>query len=30
MELAYENDDYKKTKKQIVDDFMYDEKIFSI
>lgn len=28
MELAYENDDYKKTKKQIVDDFMYDEKIF--
>ncbi|MCZ0667474.1 HIRAN domain-containing protein [[Ruminococcus] gnavus] len=28
MELAYENDDYEKTKKQIVDDFMYDEKIF--
>ena len=28
MELAYENDDYEKTKKQIIDDFMYDEKIF--
>ena len=24
MELAYENDDYEKSKKQIVDDFMYD------